>query len=755
MEQLRVSFIIPAYNAASVLERSVNCARRQTLSALEIIVVDDGSKDDTAEIAKGLAAEDDRIVFVSLESNKGRLEARRAGIDLACGEFTLFLDADDEMPEDAAERLLNAQGGRFDIVQCDFEIRYQRYASAAERRFNEEFNRPPTTTAEGDDITHLVFRERKTTWSLCGKLMRTALLKEAMGHIPEGSISQAEDACIFFIVSCLAASYRGIGGFRGYVYNIDEGGSDARWKSMTREQFSFTCHYVDAMDCIKRFLEETGRAESLAEDYATVRHEHVRAVADKLVRCVEPSAARDAADELFGLWPADEAVAGMADACWTIPADCMELLGGAPSLMCSSRPVETVGIFQYRMDIGGAERVVAEQARLFASKGRKVVFFAEEPRENCQHELPEDLVWIELPPSEGMKPDGYRQRARIIAEAVRDHEVDVLVHNQWWNRLIAWDALLFKALDVPFCVFCHSVYMLMFHEADPREFDHSRILRHVDGLVVLSEADRLFWKKFNPRVWKTNNPATTKPDPANASDLSGSEVLWVGRLSEFDKQPQEAIEIFARVAPQVPDASLTLVGPAPNCGALEKLKRLARHLGVSERVSFAGAISDMEPFYQRASAYLLTSRLEGWCLTLAEAKAFGLPCVMYDLDYLTLTEGKRGIISVPQGDRDGAASALVELLEDKAKRDELGSDSLAHATELASFDFGAFWDTVLKELAGGSAAREGFEQDDKEWNLLLEGFKESVEKALDLPVPSYAKRKGIKTARTLWHRLRG
>ena len=427
----------------------------------------------------------------------------------------------------------------------------------------------------------------------------------------------------------------------------------------------------------------------------------------------------------------------------------MESAAGAQALSCAPHAVKTVGVFQYRMGIGGAERVVAHQVRTWLDLGYSVVFFAEEPRAAGAQSLPEAITWVELGDAGSMKPAGYAERARIIAEAVRNHHVDVLVHNQWWNPLLAWDALLFKALGVPVCLVCHSVYTLMFHEANALEFDCPRILRHLDGLVTLSRFDQSFWQHFNPRVMLANNPTTTRPGSAPRSKLDSKNVIWVGRLSDFDKQPNEAIEIFARVAQAEPDATLTLVGPAASARELAKLEKLARQLRVEGRITFAGPSNDPSPLYEQASVYLLTSSLEGWCLTLAESKAHGLPCVMYDLSYLTLAEGNRGIVSVAQGDRDAAAAAIVALLRDRALRERLGQEAFDHIVEVSSFDFAAFWHDAFVQLAEGSPTRAGFELDDAHWNLLADSFKASLAKALDQHVPSYVKRKALKKIQTV------
>src|ERR1017187_10588057 len=90
-----VSVIIPAYNAAHFLPNAVASVRRQSYEPLEILIVDDGSRDDCARVAAELG---ETVRYVRQEQ-AGPAAARNRGLELAQGEFIGFLDADDEWPE--------------------------------------------------------------------------------------------------------------------------------------------------------------------------------------------------------------------------------------------------------------------------------------------------------------------------------------------------------------------------------------------------------------------------------------------------------------------------------------------------------------------------------------------------------------------------------------------------------------------------------------------------------------------------------
>lgn len=91
---MRYTVIIPIYNAADKIGRALESIQRQSVEDLEIICINDGSEDNSAEIVQGYAAKDKRIKLYN-QQNKGAAASRNAALDLAQGEYIAFLDADD------------------------------------------------------------------------------------------------------------------------------------------------------------------------------------------------------------------------------------------------------------------------------------------------------------------------------------------------------------------------------------------------------------------------------------------------------------------------------------------------------------------------------------------------------------------------------------------------------------------------------------------------------------------------------------
>jgi hypothetical protein len=112
-----VSVIVPAYNAAGTVERTVSSALKQTYSNLEVLVVDDGSQDATAELVRRMAARDDRIKLLQ-KANGGLVSARNHGIAHARGEFIAPLDADDLWHPHKLKKQVAAMRDSIGLVYC-------------------------------------------------------------------------------------------------------------------------------------------------------------------------------------------------------------------------------------------------------------------------------------------------------------------------------------------------------------------------------------------------------------------------------------------------------------------------------------------------------------------------------------------------------------------------------------------------------------------------------------------------------------
>ncbi|MDF2686221.1 MAG: hypothetical protein K0S55_1402 [Clostridia bacterium] len=116
----KISIIVPVYNCEEYIEKSLSCLLMQNIQNLQIILVNDGSEDNSETICKRLAEKSDRVTYVYQE-NGGPGKARNTGLNLVKGEYTAFCDADDTIDPALYEKLIHyLEKNDADMAMCDF-----------------------------------------------------------------------------------------------------------------------------------------------------------------------------------------------------------------------------------------------------------------------------------------------------------------------------------------------------------------------------------------------------------------------------------------------------------------------------------------------------------------------------------------------------------------------------------------------------------------------------------------------------------
>ncbi|MBN2536772.1 glycosyltransferase [candidate division WOR-3 bacterium] len=196
--------------------------------------------------------------------------------------------------------------------------------------------------------------------------------------------------------------------------------------------------------------------------------------------------------------------------------------------------------------------------------------------------------------------------------------------------------------------------------------------RYADAVVGVARAiaDGLIESGMEPgKVHTIHNPVVTdelyrragEPCPHDwLAHKRGPVVLGAGRLT-YQKDFGNLLRAFRVVLDQVPDCRLAIIGDGPDRPALE---RLAGELGLAERVDLPGTAANPCPYMKHADLYVLSSRYEGFGMTLVEAMALGTPVVSTDCPCgpaEVLDSGRHGAL-VPVGDHLALARAMKEAL---------------------------------------------------------------------------------------------
>ena len=203
MENLiKVSVIIPVYNAEPYLEECLESICNQTLKSIEIICVNDGSTDKSLNVLNKFANQDSRIRIINQE-NRGQSQARNVGIRQAQGKYIYFLDSDDYLSVEALETLVNTmEAGDLEILLFNANVFGE--GGVEEKRLQTEkdyFKRvheyPPA--CKGEDLFRKLIDNKEYTASVPVQLTTSGFLKDRSLLFHEGIIHEDE----LFVFKCL------------------------------------------------------------------------------------------------------------------------------------------------------------------------------------------------------------------------------------------------------------------------------------------------------------------------------------------------------------------------------------------------------------------------------------------------------------------------------------------------------------------------------------------------------------------------
>ncbi|WP_046731518.1 glycosyltransferase [Streptomyces humi] len=200
--------------------------------------------------------------------------------------------------------------------------------------------------------------------------------------------------------------------------------------------------------------------------------------------------------------------------------------------------------------------------------------------------------------------------------------------------------------------------------------------RWADRVVCVSQAERATGVRAGIRARYTVVPngidtARFTPAPATERPAAAPLVVCVGRLCR-QKGQDVLVRAWPEVLRRVPRARLVLVGDGPDRDALRRLAPAS--------VEFAGAVTDVRPWYRAADLVVLPSRWEGMALAPLEAMACGRPVLVTDVDGAreSLPPGHRAPCLVPPGRPGPLAGAVTGLLLDPELRASLGDRGRRH-----------------------------------------------------------------------------
>ncbi len=658
------SVVIAAYQAAGTVGAAVESALSQTRPPLEIIVSDDGSTDD---LEGALAAYRDHIVLLH-GPNRGPGAARNAAFRAAQGDFVAILDADDLFLPERLEAFAEVAVARpdLDIVTTDAFMELD--GEVVRQVYDEGW-----TFDVGDQRVEIL--NRNFIFGLAAVRRGTLLAVGGMDEAPE--LIGVEDWDLW-IRMILAGSTAGLIPEPLARNRLSQGSLSSQRQRRVETRISTLAKALTNPDLRPQELRTVKRA--LARQRAELGFLQAR----KAVAEQSPAARRMALGVVFAsplgverLRPRSRlravawavaprpAAAGLRRA----EAGAWE---GAGSIVHGREATIHVAFYCDSPEVGGAERSLGTllerlgerfEVTVVGTRAPVVEWLAEQ-RPAARTLLLAHVHGVSNVRAIGAHFSGLR--------SLRPQVVHANLSNPWESHWAIIAALATRARTV-------SVVHLPMPARRLRQrlikrLTRARIAAHVTvGARSARELEQLTGlPRGSVRVIPngvSDVPLEPLPRPADGLILGS-----IGRL-----ESQKGYDVLVRALSSLPEVTVVLVGDGSE---RESLERLARELGVSERVVFAGWSDEARRHLTTFDLFVLPSRFEALPLVVIEAMLAELPVVASDVGSVSevVEDGVTGLLVTPN-DSVALAGALGSLVADSQRRRELGKRGRARAVE--------------------------------------------------------------------------
>lgn len=698
-----VSIVLPVFDDASTLRAALDSAVAQTLTNVEIICVDDASTDATAAIVDGFAQRDSRVRLIRHDRNRTAFQARRTGILAARAEHVMFLDGDDELAPRAAETALaQAHASGADLVGFGVTVVEADGWSGGtyERRLQ-----PVHPRLEGDAVLAGLFPAgRPAQGQLWRHLFRTDLLREAYALLPDDlALPRVNDLPLLFLAAALARSYVSTPE-RLYRYHFGRGGSGHRVDSIERAEFYASA--ISSVDAIAAAVETIAAArpdaQALRRSYASMRSSIIGYVAFQLTEKADGPVLDAALAHLHTMASAHDIVHAAAT---FYPRTLSTLRRHTPWQPQTDRPVRSILLATSTLRTGGVSAVIRTQARYLQEGGYRVTIVARSGGSEA-HAVPAGVAFVEM--TARALPAQLEEWGRIC----RDHEVDVVLDHQilytpHWPEF----ALMARAEGAATIGWLHNFVGRPIYDGTDRLTLIEECAGTLTHIVTLSPLDVAYFRLRGIAhvSWAPNPPSPLLSEsvahpPAKRPPTGRVELVWWGRLEERTKQVRQLIEVGVHLSRMAVDFRLTVIGPDWTDLTARAFNAAARRRGVGAHVRAVGPRHGRELVraIDRADAFVSTSIIEGYQLTIAEAQARGLPVFMYELPWLTLVQHNAGVVAVPQGDAHALAARIADATGDPDEYARLSTASRAAAAHATDHDIARLY----REIVTGTVSEE-------------------------------------------------
>ena len=687
-----ISIIIPVYNTERHLEKCLESVFNQTYKNIEIIVVNDYSPDNSEEIIKSYIQKDDRIIYLKNPTNAGTHETRKAGVLQARGEYILFLDSDDWFDLDACEKITKTiQQHSPDLIQISLKTLTKDSVKKANLLFNK---------LQGQKCFEELFVNNVySSWGIGSKVVKKSLLEKVYQEIPNDVyLTNSEDFLLFYITAFLSTSFIGCPKAI-YNYNcIEESGSNTIIKN--RDSY---LKWLDSLEKLFEILNTFKEKYNINQLYPEIKNETYNDY--WIVNLFFQKTSLKDQQELFPIFCQKIGLEKVFDI--LIQYYPLEIIMNLiPEYQFKkTKTVKNIAFITTELKNGGAERVLSLLATHFVKNGYTVLIIAEDTLDEESYQISDNVIY---------KTWDKKNRYSLIKQYLQKYDIDTVILQDHWRKEYAYDLYYFyvnKQYNIVTCL--HNTPIWCYYKSySYSELIYQKIYDLADVMTCLSYRDKIYLDNMQklPVIYMPN-VLTFDPLLITPNSLKELNIIFIGRLDE-EKNPLFLIDAFKVVLESVSEAKLYLVGD----GSLkEEIVTRIHQLSIQDSVIITGYTTEVEQYYQKASINVLPSLFEGLPMVWLEAKAYGIPSVVFRMDSVELTHHEGSII-VEQNDLSGFTEALIKLLKDEQYRKEMGREARESLENFKTENTINKWEQLFGDLSNNTLINSPLLNLDKEYN---------------------------------------
>ena len=313
----------------------------------------------------------------------------------------------------------------------------------------------------------------------------------------------------------------------------------------------------------------------------------------------------------------------------------------------------------------------------------------------------------------------------LVKKVLIEEKIDFLILNNYFSNNIikSIHKIGVKAIDI-----YHGVFMSSMFNNSTHLYNMWNNLELFDAFVHISADDYYFMTNFGfQRNIFIPNMYTFDQIETPQSKLKTHNIMMLGRLSDKKKGLIYAIKAMALIVKEIPDAKLNLVSSDPI--KTNNNEQIIKKLNLTNNIIFTPFTNDIQKHFLDSSVFFFPSLTEAFPMALNEAKAYGLPCVGFNVDYSY--PYKKGIIKVEMFDHEALAKEVIKLLKDYDYRIKMGKEAKESLNMFNNNATTKMWGTLFYTLLIGEKKFQRFRKNVRKKYYNMEMAKTTLEKQFE------------------------